>query len=72
MPRFALGLVAAGLILNLLLVVVILGDVVGPGRLSHGFAAAVAGLGGLFLLVGLALIEPRGAGPGRRSQTFSG
>jgi len=70
MPRFALGLVAAGLILNLLLVVLILGDAFGPGRLSHGIAAGMAVLGGALLLGGLALLEPRLGR--RRSQTFSG
>ncbi|MBW8268736.1 hypothetical protein [Caldovatus aquaticus] len=68
---FALGLVAAGLLLDLFLVVLILGEGFAPARLSTGAAAAAAVLGGLMLLTGLFLIEPRRPGDaatGRRAE----
>lgn len=59
MTRFALGLVVTGLLLNLLLVVLLLGDTLLPLKLSLSAAAALAAAGGLALTVGLALVEPR-------------
>lgn len=55
----ALGLVAVGLLLDLVLVVMILGEGFAPARLSTGVAAAAAVVGALALLIGLFLIEPR-------------
>ncbi|HEY4251520.1 MAG TPA: hypothetical protein VGM87_09980 [Roseomonas sp.] len=59
MTRFALGLVVTGLLLNLLLVVLLLGDAMLPLKLSLSAAAALAVAGGVTLTVGLALVEPR-------------
>lgn len=58
----ALGLVATGLLLDLFLVVLILGEGFAPARLSTGAAAAFAVIGGLMLLTGLFLVEPRRPG----------
>ena len=59
MSRIALGLVVTGLLMNMLLVVLLLGDAVLPMRLSLTAAAALAVVGGGALVGGLALIEPR-------------
>ncbi len=67
MPRFALGLVGSGLLLNLSLVVLILSEGVAPARLNHTLAAVLAAAAGLLLVSGLALLEPR-----RHVQAFSG
>jgi hypothetical protein len=55
----ALGLVAGGLLLDLLLMTLILGEGFAPGRLPTGLAAVLAVLGGAMLLIGLFLVEPR-------------
>ena len=59
MSRIALGLVVTGLLMNMLLVLLLLGDAVLPMRLSLTAAAALAVVGGGALVGGLALIEPR-------------
>ena len=71
MPRFALGLVALGLALNLLLVVLLVGDAALPGRLSLSAAAVLAAVSGLSLISGLALLEP-GKREADAPQAFSG
>jgi hypothetical protein len=68
MPRIALGLVALGLLSILLTVVLVMGDVTLPGRMSPLTAALLAGIGGVSLVGGLWLLEPRG---GQR-QSLSG
>jgi hypothetical protein len=55
----ALGLVVGGLLLDLILVVLILGEGFVPGRLPTSLAAILAVLGGAMLLTGLFLVEPR-------------
>jgi hypothetical protein len=67
MPRFALGLVVVGLSAILLTVLLVLGEATLPGRVPPLAAAALAGLGGVALVGGLWLLEPR-----RGGQTFSG
>jgi hypothetical protein len=57
----ALGLVAMGLLLDLFLMAMILGEGFAPARLPAGLAAVLAVLGGAMLLVGLFLVEPRRA-----------
>ncbi len=59
MSRIALGLVVTGLLMNMLLVLLLLGDAMLPMRLSLTAAAALAAVGGGALVGGLALIEPR-------------
>ena len=59
MSRIALGLVVTGLLMNMLLVVLLLGDAMLPMRLSLTAAAALAVVGGGALVGGLALLEPR-------------
>ena len=59
MPRLALGLAGSGLLLNLGLVLLVLGEGVALGRPSNGFAAILAAAGGLLLVLGLFLLEPR-------------
>lgn len=59
MSRIALGLVVTGLLMNMLLVLLLLGDAILPMRLSLTAAAALAVVGGGALVGGLALIEPR-------------
>ena len=61
--RFGLGLVALGLVLNVTLVVLLLGDAVRPGRISLSAIALMATLGGALLVGGLAMADP---GSGRR------
>ena len=59
MSRIALGLVVTGLLMNMLLVVLLLGDAMLPMRLSLTAAAALAVVGGGALVGGLALLDPR-------------
>jgi hypothetical protein len=59
MPRFALGLVVVGLLSVLLTVLLVMGDATLPGGLPPFAAALLAGLGGLSLVCGLWLLEPR-------------
>jgi hypothetical protein len=68
MPRFALGLVVVGLLSILLTVTLVMGDAVIPGRLPPLAAALLAAVGGMSLVGGLCLIEPRDDA----RQTFSG
>jgi hypothetical protein len=58
MPRFALCLVLSGLAAILLTVVLVMSEATLPGRLPLLGAAAMAGLGGLFLVLGLWMLEP--------------
>lgn len=58
MPRFALGLVALGLLSILLTVALVLGDATLPGGIPPMAAALLAALGGLALVGGLWLLEP--------------
>jgi hypothetical protein len=58
LSRFALGLVVAGLLTNLLLVLLLLADAALPGQLSLGVAAVLAALSGLALVGGLVMLEP--------------
>jgi hypothetical protein len=55
----ALGLILGGLLLDLCLVVLILGEGFAPARLAPGLAAAGALLGGAMLVLGLTLVESR-------------
>jgi len=66
--RIALGLVVLGLLAILLTVVLVLGEATLPGRLPPFAAALLAGAGGLSLVGGLWMLEPRGRG----RQSFSG
>lgn len=60
MHRIALSLVALGLVCILLTVLLVLGDATLPGRLPPMAAALLAGFGGVSLVGGLWLLEPRG------------
>jgi len=60
MHRIALGLVVLGLLAILLTVVLVMGDATLPGRVPPMAAALLAGFGGLALVGGLWLLEPRG------------
>jgi hypothetical protein len=68
MPRLALGLCVIGLLSILVTVVLVMGDATLPGGVPPFAAAALAGLGGLSLVGGLWLLEPRG----RQRQSLSG
>lgn len=57
-PRLGLGLVVLGLLLNVTLVVLLLGDAVRPGHLSLTAIALMATAGGALLVAGLALADP--------------
>ena len=70
MPRFALGLVVVGLLSILLTVLLVMGEATLPGRLPPLAAALLAGLGGVSMVAGLWLLEPRSQAS--RPQTFSG
>ncbi|WP_137177158.1 hypothetical protein [Roseomonas sp. AR75] len=59
MPRFALGLVVLGLASILLTVILVMGDATLPGGLPLFAAALLAGAGGISLVCGLWLLEPR-------------
>ncbi|MGG5818004.1 hypothetical protein [Falsiroseomonas sp. HW251] len=61
MPRLALGLVVVGLLAVLLTVLLVMGEATLPGRLPPLVAALLAGVGGVSLVTGLSLLEPRGA-----------
>lgn len=63
MPVFPIALIAAGLLGNLLLVVMLLGDATAPGRVPLAVAAVLAIGGGALMLGGLRLLEPRRPGP---------
>jgi hypothetical protein len=67
MPRIALGLVVVGLLSILLTLVLVMGEATLPGRVPPLAAAALAGFGGLSLVGGLWLLEPR-----RRPSDFLG
>ena len=62
MHRIALAFVILGLLAILLTVVLVMGDATLPGRVPPMAAAWLAGLGGLSLVGGLWLLEPRGRG----------
>ena len=59
MPRTALGLVVVGLLSILLTVLLVMGEATLPGRVPPLAAAMLAGLGGVALVGGLWLLEPR-------------
>jgi hypothetical protein len=56
--RLGLGLVVLGLLLNVALVVLLLGDAVRPGHLSLTAIALMATAGGVLLVAGLAIADP--------------
>ena len=60
--RLGLGMVALGLMLNVALVVLLLGDAVRPGQISLTAIALMATIGGGLLVAGLAVADP---GPNR-------
>jgi hypothetical protein len=60
MPRTALGLVFLGLVSILFTVLLVMGDATLPGRVPPLAAALLAGIGGVSLVCGLWLLEPRG------------
>ncbi|HEV7268856.1 MAG TPA: hypothetical protein VGN83_28715 [Falsiroseomonas sp.] len=62
MHRFALSLVLLGLVSVLMTVVLVMGDATLPGRVPPSLAALLAGLGGIALVSGLWLLEPRHRG----------
>jgi len=62
MHRIALAFVILGLLAILLTIVLVMGDATLPGRVPPMAAAWLAGLGGLSLVGGLWLLEPRGRG----------
>lgn len=59
MPVIPIALIATGLLGNLLLVVLLLGDATAPGRVPLVVAAVLAIGGGALMLGGLRLLEPR-------------
>jgi hypothetical protein len=59
MPFIPLSLIGAGLLGNLLLVLLLLGDATAPGRMPLVVAAALALGGGAMMLAGLLMLEPR-------------
>ena len=63
MPVIPIALIATGLLGNLLLVVLLLGDATAPGRIPLAAAAALAIGGGALMLGGLRLLEPRRSDP---------
>lgn len=63
MPRIALGLVVVGLLAILLTLALVLGEATLPGRVPPVAAALLAGFGGLSLVGGLFLIEPKDRSP---------
>jgi hypothetical protein len=69
----ALGLIAAGFVLDLVLVVLTLGEGVAMLRLQPVVAALAALGGGAMLVAGLTMVEPRRVPAGARAaQAFSG
>jgi hypothetical protein len=67
MPRTALGLVVIGLLSILVTLALVMGEATLPGRVPPMAAAMLAGLGGMSLVGGLWLLEPRDS-----RQSFSG
>ena len=67
MPRTALGLVVVGLLSILVTLALVMGEATLPGRVPPMAAAMLAGLGGMSLVGGLWLLEPRDS-----RQSFSG
>jgi hypothetical protein len=63
MPVIPIALITTGLLGNLLLVVLLLGDATAPGRVPLVVAAVLAIGGGALMLGGLRLLEPRRPGP---------
>jgi hypothetical protein len=59
MPVVPITLITAGLLGNLLLVVLLLGDATAPGRVPLVVAAVLAIGGGALMLGGLRMLEPR-------------
>jgi hypothetical protein len=59
MPRLALGLVVLGLVAVLLTVLLVMGEATLPGFVPPFAAALLAAVGGLALVCGLWLLEPR-------------
>lgn len=59
MPFIPLTMIGAGLIGNLLLVLLLLGDATAPGRLPLAVAAVLALGGGALMVAGLMMLEPR-------------
>jgi hypothetical protein len=59
MPRLALLLVLFGLAAILLTVLLVMGEATLPGRVPPIAAALLAGTGGMSLVAGLWLLEPR-------------
>lgn len=59
MPFIPLAMIGAGLTGNLVLVLLLLGDATAPGRMSLAAAALLAIGGGVLMLGGLMLLEPR-------------
>jgi hypothetical protein len=56
---FALGLIGIGVLCDLVLVALLLGDATAPGRFSHAAVALLALGGGALKLGGMMLLEPR-------------
>ena len=56
---FALGLIGTGVLCDLVLVALLLGDATAPGRFSHALVALLALCGGGLKLGGMMLLEPR-------------
>lgn len=67
MPRTALGLVVIGLLSIVATLVLVMGEATLPGRVPPMAAALLAGLGGVSLVGGLWLLDPRDS-----RQSFSG
>ncbi|MBR0672138.1 hypothetical protein [Neoroseomonas soli] len=63
MPVIPLAMITAGLVGNLLLVALLLGDATAPGRMSLAVAAVLALGGAALMLGGLMMLEPRRGGP---------
>jgi hypothetical protein len=59
MPVIPIALITTGLLGNLLLVVLLLGDATAPGRVPLLVAAVLALGGGALMLAGLMMLEPR-------------
>lgn len=59
MPVIPIAMITTGLLGNLLLVVLLLGDATAPGRVPLVVAAVLAIGGGALMLGGLRLLEPR-------------
>lgn len=63
MPVIPIALITTGLLGNLLLVLLLIGDATAPGRVPLVVAAVLAIGGGALMLGGLRLLEPRRPGP---------